>query len=127
MALDNAELIAQASNPRLGYSRAFAIEALAARALDQPRLLDIVCPIISQDNRIGFHAGMPLGWLGADKIFLSGQELAMKRLFQEMDSWQASEQEDLVRHWAGNHKLAQLTAEFKQRFAWNPRYKIGGE
>jgi hypothetical protein len=74
MAMDDGAYVAAANNTKLGLSRAFAIVALAARALENSELLDAACTAISDDRAIGFHVGMPAGWLGADKIFSSGQE-----------------------------------------------------
>ncbi len=126
MAMDDIALIAAANNNKLGLARAFAIEALAARALEKSELLDVVCAAISGDRTIGFHVGMPVGWLGADKIFSSGQELAIRKLLTEMNNWQANEQEDLVRHWAGKGKLNALTADLMRDHGWQPRYELRG-
>lgn len=120
--LDDSSLINAASDTKLGLSRAFAIETLASRALQKYDLLDATCKAISSERAIGFHAGMPIGWLGADKIFLSGQEIAIQKLLFEMNSWSATEQEDLVRHWAGRGKFDQLSSELKKNFNWQPRY-----
>lgn len=116
-------LIAAANDSKLGLARALAIETLAARALVDSKLLDVACSAIASERKIGFHVGMPLGWLGADKIFLSGQNMALQALLFEMASWQADEQADLVRHWAGKGKLGELTAELIAQFGWQPRYE----
>jgi hypothetical protein len=124
MAMDDVALVAAANNTKLGLSRAFAIEALAARALENSELLDVACTAISGDRKIGFHVGMPVGWLGADKIFSSGQEAAIRKLLLTMNNWKANEQEDLVRHWAGKGKLNALTTELIRQHGWQPRYEL---
>jgi len=62
MELDNAALIIAANNTNLGISRAFAIEALAIRAMANFDLLDEACKAIASEKTISFHFGMPAGW-----------------------------------------------------------------
>ncbi|MGC0111414.1 hypothetical protein, partial [Ralstonia pseudosolanacearum] len=107
---------------KLGFARAKAIVALANRALKNPDLLDSACKAISSDRSVGFHQQAPLGWFGADHIYLSGQEQAMRALLAELDKWSPTEQEDLVRHWAGRRGIAAVTEELKALYGWNPRY-----
>ncbi len=123
MELDTASLIAAANNTKIGISRAFAIEALAIRAMSKFDLLDEACKAISSEKTIGFHFGMPAGWLGADAIFLAAQKIPMQRLLDEMNSWTANEQQDLVRHWAGRGSDEQMTIDFKREYNWQPRYE----
>lgn len=104
--LDDISLAAASFEQKLGISRALAIEELAKRALNKPELLPEACKAIAIDRRIGFHAGFPVGWLGADLIFLSGQDRAIRCLLSEMDAWEPTEQEDLVRHWAEGRAFA---------------------
>jgi hypothetical protein len=120
--VDDNALVSAALDTGLGLARSFAIEELAGRALKNPLLLADVCAAISSGRRIGFHTGTPLGWLGADRLYLSGQEEAMHRLLNEMNTWEATEQEDLVRHWAGKGRLKELTQELSLRYGWSPRY-----
>lgn len=122
--LGDAALIASANNSELGLARGFAIEELARRALKKSELLHAACSAISSDRRIGFHTGVPLGWLGADAIYLSKMHSAVEALLREMDSWEASEQEDLVRHWAGKGRLAEVTQELESSYNWHPRYNV---
>ncbi len=121
--LPDAELIAAARDERLGIARGLAIEALADRALANPELLPDACAVISNDRRIGFRTGPPLGWFGADRIYLSGQERAIRKLLEAMAGWDATEQADLVRHWAGKSGLAALSRELEQRYAFEPLYQ----
>ena len=122
--LTDEQLIVAAHNERLGLSRAFAIEELVKRASRDPNLVRAACAAISSDRRIRSRMGIPVGWLGADWIYLSGQEHIIRRLLEEMASWDAIEQEDLIRHWAGNGKLAALSRELEQRYGFVPRYKV---
>lgn len=121
--LSDQELVTAAGNESLGMSRGLAIEELASRALLDQKLLPDACTAISSDRRIGFHAGAPLGWFGADRIYLSGQERAIRHLLEEMGDWDATEQEDLVRHWAGKGGLAALSQDLERRFGFVPRYQ----
>lgn len=120
--LDDRALAEAALDEKLGFVRAKAIMELADRALTNPALLDRVREAISTDRSIGFHRQAPLGWFGADQIYLSGQEHAMRALLAEMNSWSSSEQEDLVRHWAGRRGIAVVTEELKALYGWSPRY-----
>lgn len=120
--LDDRELADAALDEKLGFARAKAIVELANRALKNPDLLDSVCTAISSDRSIGFHKQAPLGWFGADHIYLSGQEHAMRALLSELDKWSSTEQEDLVRHWAGRRGIAAVTKELKELYGWNPHY-----
>lgn len=121
--LNDQELVAAAGNESLGMSRGLAIEELASRALRNQALLPQACAAISSDRRIGFHSGPPLGWFGADRIYLSGQEPAIRHLLKEMSVWDATEQEDLLRHWAGKGGLAKLSHELERRYGFVPRYQ----
>lgn len=121
--LSDQKLAEEALDERLGLSRAKAIVELANRALAKPELLESACRAISSDRRIGFHRAPPLGWFGADEVYHSGQARAMRALLREMDNWDATEQEDLVRHWAGRGKFAALTRELQERYGWTPRYQ----
>ena len=122
--LDDRALLLAARDVQLGLARALAIEELAGRALENRSLLEDACSAISSDRRIGFHSGAPSGWFGADRIFRSGQEEAVRHLLSAMNAWEATEQEDLVRHWAGKGQLKQLTQELSQRYGWTPRYSL---
>ena len=123
--LSDEALAGEALNESLGYSRAQAIIELTNRALVKPELLESAVKAIGTDRRIGFHEALPLGWFGADAIYLSGQERAMHALLREMDNWEPTEQEDLVRHWAGERGLAVLTRELQDLYGWVPRYQAG--
>lgn len=119
-------LIKAAFDVKLGFDRARAIVELANRALVKPALLESACKAISSDRRLGFHERAPLGWFGADQIFLSGQQSAIGRLLKEMNHWADTEQEDLVRHWAGKGGLRSLTLDLKRSYGWTPLYKLPG-
>jgi hypothetical protein len=123
--LSDEALAGEALNENLGYSRAQAIAELANRALAKPGLLESAVKAIGSDRRMGFHSGPPLGWFGADAIYLSGQERAIRALLREMDNWEPFEQEDLVRHWAGKGRLAVLTRELQDLYGWVPSYQAG--
>jgi len=114
-------LVKAALDVSLGNYRAKAIAELTERALVKTELLLIACKAISSDRRVGIHH-LPLGWFGADKIFLSGRDDAMRALLREMDSWEPAEQEHLVRHWAGAGKLNVLTQKLGETYGWLPRY-----
>lgn len=120
--LRDAELVSLALDSKLGFERAHAIVALVDRALAKPDLLGDACKAISTDRRVGFHKGAPLGWFGADRIFLSGKKDAIRVLLNEMQSWDSTEQEDLVRHWAGSRGVDVLTRELVQDYGWVPGY-----
>ena len=122
--LDDDLLIESANDQNLGLARGLAIEELARRALAKSELLLAACAAIGGDRRIGFHAGAPLGWLGADEIYRSKVSSAIEALLSEMDGWEASEQEDLVRHWAGKGRLVEVTHELERMYQWEPRYKV---
>ena len=79
--LSDQVLAVEALNESLGYTRAQAIVELTNRALAKPELLGSAIKAIGSDRRIGFHVAPPLGWFGADEIYLSGQEHAMRALF----------------------------------------------
>jgi hypothetical protein len=115
------ELIKAAFDESIGYSRGRAIWDLAIRALSNNNLLEIACRAISGDRRIGIHT-LPSGWFGADEIYLSGQQTAIRALLNEMNSWDEFEQKSLVLHWAGSYRLAELTKELKEKYGWTPRY-----
>lgn len=123
-ALDDVALVNAANDESLGNNRARAIVELVERALTKPELIADACAAIASDKRIGFHKGAPLGWFGADRIFLSQQKNAMIALLREMDSWEYTEQEDLVQHWAGKQGLAALTHDLRIKYGWSPRYKV---
>jgi hypothetical protein len=118
---DQAALIAAAHDETRGLSRGHAIVELVNRGLAKPELLENACKAISGDRRIGIHT-LPHGWLGADQIYLSGQQTAIRALLNEMDSWDEYEQKSLVLHWAGSFRLAELTKELKEKYGWTPRY-----
>lgn len=122
--LDDLAVTKSAFDENLGFNRARAIVELANRALTDPSLLESACKAIASDRRIGFHKRAPVGWFGADHIFLSGQSHAIHLLLKEMDKWEPAEQEDLVRHWAGAHGLATLTHELRKKYGWVPRYEL---
>mgnify|MGYP001545744026 CR=1 FL=1 len=124
--LKDIELVSAALDSKLGFSRAHAIVALVDRALAKPDLLGDACKAISVDRRVGFHKGSPLGWFGADRIFLSGKKDAIRALLNEMELWDSSEQEDLVRHWSGSRGLDALTHELVEAYGWVPRYNLRG-
>jgi hypothetical protein len=116
------ELLLASRDTKLGIARGLAIEELARRALGNPRLLDPVCEAISSDRKLGFHARAPIGWLGANCLYISRQEQAVKCLLTWMNTWEANEQEDLVRHWAGKGNLATLSRELHDSYGWSPKY-----
>ena len=120
------ELVEAALDERLGFNRAKAIGELARRAVVRTELLELACKAIASHRRIGFHSGPPLGWFGADEIYLSGREEAVRALLQQMDDWEPTEQEDLVRHWAGKRGLVELTKELQETYGWVPRYRFTG-
>lgn len=123
-ALDDHALIQQIQDSNLGLALPFAIDELAARALARADLLDAACAAISSDRRVRFHAGVPAGWLGADRIFQSGQREAISKLLEAMSMWEATEQEDLVSHWAGKGRLAELTLQLSSLYGWRPHYSV---
>ncbi len=118
------EVIEAAFDETLGYNRARAIVELVYRALDKPELLPQACRAIETDKKIGVRTGTPLGWFGADEIYLSGQERAIRFLLNAMKTWDAHDQQDLVAHWAGSRMLPKLTQELKERYGWTPRYPL---
>jgi hypothetical protein len=120
---DDASLIAAAHDPTRGLGHGHAIVELVNRALLKPDLLDIACKAISSDRRMGIHT-YPNGWFGADQIFFSGNRAALRALLHEMNSWDAVEQENMVAHWAGNYRLAELTKKLIAEYGWQPRYKF---
>lgn len=122
--LSDKALIDASFDEQLGFTRARVITELAVRALTNPNLMDSACKAISSDRSIGFHKGAPLGWFGADELYLSGQEHAIRTLLHEMDNWEPTEQEDLVRHWAGKRGLISLTRELQELYGWIPRYQL---
>ena len=122
--LNDQDLAEAAFDESLGFCRAKAITELASRAVVNPHLLDRACEAIASDRRVGFHTGPPLGWFGADEIFLSGHAVAVRSLLRQMDNWDPAEQEDLVRHWAGRRGLAELTRELQTTYQWEPRYSL---
>ena len=119
--VDKAKLIRASLDVTLGVSRALAIEELTSRALADPTLLRAACVAISSDRRLGFHSGPPLGWLGADRIFLSEQLEPMVALLKAMDHWDPVEQQDLMTHWAGTRGVSALAAEFEQAYGWRQK------
>ena len=121
--LNDQDLATAAFDESLGFSRAKAITELASRAVANPDLLDRACEAITSARRVGFHSGPPLGWFGADEIYLSGRADAMRALLRHMNDWDPTEQEDLVRHWAGRRGVAELSRELHVTFQWEPRYR----
>lgn len=120
--LDDAALIRASLDTTLYYDRNRAIAELAIRSLDRPELLPHACRAIESDKKIGIRTGPPLGWFGADEIFLSGQERAIRFLLEAMKTWDAYDQQDLVAHWAGSRTLPKLTQELNEKYGWTPRY-----
>jgi hypothetical protein len=118
----DSELIGASLDNALGLQRALAISELAVRALDQPELLPHAIRAIETDKKIRIHTGTPLGWLGADDIYSSGREPAIRCLLKAMEQWDEYEQQDLVRLWAGPTTLPVLTKELKEKYGWTPRY-----
>jgi hypothetical protein len=119
------ELIKAAFDESIGYSRGRAIWDLAIRALSNNNLLEIACKAISGDRRMGIHT-LPSGWFGADEIFLSGQQTALRALLNEMNSWDEVEQENMIAHWEGHDQRAKLTKQLIETYGWKPRYRIEG-
>jgi hypothetical protein len=111
-------LLATARDPARGLLRAQAMEELASRALIEPALLPDVVALISSERRMGIKTGPPLGWLAADRLYLSGQERAIAALLRAMQGWSREEQEDLLRHWAGRRGLPALLAELGPRYGY---------
>jgi len=122
--LHDDDLIAFTQKDNTGLIRGLAIAELARRAVANHALLEAAYAAIRSEKRIGFHAGFPAGWLGADEIYLSQDAAAIRGLLHEMDSWEDTEQEDLVRHWAGKDGLAALTSKLRTVYGWEPRYRI---
>jgi hypothetical protein len=118
-------LIAAAHETRLGLARASAIDELARRALADEALLPAVCAAITTDHALGFHH-LPIGWLAADTLFLSGHRPALAALLAEMLGWSATEQADLVRHWARGVGIKALTARLQADYSWTPAYVEAG-
>jgi hypothetical protein len=71
----------------------------------------------------GLHT-FPNGWFGADQIYLSGNQTALRALLNEMNSWDAVEQENMIAHWAGHKKRAELTKHLTETYGWQPRYRL---
>lgn len=101
-----------------------AISELAERALEDAIPMPTVCDLIGRFRQVGIHTGPPLGWFGADALFLSGQQDAIRELLSEMNDWSLTEQEDLVRHWAGKGGLVKLTKQLVETYAWQPKYHL---
>ena len=120
-AASKADLIRASLNKTLGLRRALAIDELASRALADPTLRTAACVAISSDRRMGDHAGPPLGWLGADRIYLAGRSELMSSLLKAMDQWSALEQGDLMIHWVGAQGVDALAAEFEQTYGWRAK------
>lgn len=83
---DQAALIEAAHDETRGLSRGHAIVELVNRGLANPGLLENACKAISSDRRMGIHK-LPHGWLGADQIYNSGNQTALRALLNEMNSW----------------------------------------
>jgi hypothetical protein len=120
---DDAPLIRAAHDKSLGLGHGHAIVELVDRALVKPELLEIACKAISTDRRMGIHT-FPNGWFGADQIYLSGNQTALRALLNEMNSWDAVEQENMIAHWAGHKKRAELTKHLTETYGWQPRYRL---
>ena len=121
--LGNAELVRRALYPGKALAKAFAIDELARRAIEDPSLLDAAAEAIRAEKTVQMHASPPLGWLGASRILASGNAPATAHLLQEMDAWTANEQEDLISLVAGPRRLGELTEEFREKYGWSPRYR----
>jgi hypothetical protein len=122
-AFDDASLISAAHDKARGLGHAHAIVELVNRALVNPDLLESACKAISSDRRMGIHT-YPNGWFGADQIYNSGNQAAMRALLNEMNSWDEVEQENMIAHWEGHHKRAELTKHLTETYGWQPLYHI---
>ena len=101
-----------------------ATDELARRALQNENLLDATCAAIRQD-RTPKPRYVPYGSLAAVARFLdSGNERAIRRLLQEMDTWTADEQEFAIAPWAGYKRVVEGTLELKERYGWFPKYMV---
>ena len=120
-AFGKADLIRASLDTRLGIARALAIDELASRALADPTLQIAACVAISSDRSLGDRSGPPLGWLGADRVYLAGRSELMAALLKAMNQWSAAEQGDLMIHWAGAKGAAALSAEFAREYGWTAR------
>jgi hypothetical protein len=120
---DQENLIVAANDETRGLSRGHAIVELVNRGLAKPELLESACKAISSDRRMGIHT-LPHGWLGADQIYNSGNQTAMRVLLNEMNSWDEVEQENMIAHWEGHNQRAALTKHLTETYGWQPRYRI---
>ncbi len=120
---DQAALIEAAHDETRGLSRGHAIVELVNRGLANPELLENACKAISSDRRMGIHK-LPHGWLGADQIYNSGNQTALRALLNEMNSWDEVEQENMIAHWEGHNQRAKLTKQLTETYGWKPRYRI---
>jgi hypothetical protein len=120
---DDPSLILAAHDKALGLGHGHAIVELVNRALLKPELLEIACKAISSDRRMGIHT-YPNGWFGADQIYNSSNQSAMRALLNEMNSWDEVEQENMIAHWEGHNQRAKLTKQLMETYGWKPRYRI---
>jgi hypothetical protein len=121
--LSDPEVVRQALHPKKVLAKAFAIDELARRAIEDPGLLDAASEAIRAEKTVEMHAAPPLGWLGASRILMSGNAVATTHLLREMDTWTANEQEDLMSLVAGPGRLGEFTKEFRDKYAWSPKYR----
>lgn len=111
-----AEVTRFAYNRDIGMERAHAIGELARRALGEYKLLTAACRAITSDHKLGVHY-LPYGWAGAYVIYQSQDKTAIRALLQEMQSWEPSEQSDLLFNLGVLHSEA-TKRDFETRYDW---------
>lgn len=116
------EVIRRATERWGSHESWVATDELARRALENDRLWDAAFAAIRSD-RARKPRYFPYGsYKAIARILDSGNERMIRRLFQEMDSWTAYEQQDAIGPWAGYKRVAEATQELQARYGWSPKY-----
>ena len=122
LSLTNEEIIERASKHVGSQTNFMATDELARRALENQQLLSVAIKVISADRTMKPHY-IPYGcYLAVPRILNSSNKQAIQLLIEEMDTWNSHEQEDVIRAWAGQKRLAEATQELYTAYKWSPKY-----
>lgn len=102
--------------------RVWAIAELARRAVARHELLPTACKAITEARgREQLQAGLPLGYLGAQRLLESGDGTAVGSLLREMDTWSQEEQRMFFHLCAGN-SVPDLLDRYQHNFGWQAKF-----
>ena len=125
--LSNEEVVRRATKHWGSQASWIAIDELTRRALESEQLWGATLAAVRADRAIKPRY-IPYGsHVAIARILDSGNERLIRRLLHEMDTWNAYEQKDAIRPWAGNKRVAEATRQLQARYGWSPKYMQASE